>query len=247
MDFDGLERLAAQPNNKILFLCNPHNPVGRIWTRKELQTLAEICLRNKILVVSDELHGDITFDGHVFTPFASLSAEAAQNSINIFSPAKSFNIASCCSAFVTINNDGYRAAFQTESSRLTVNKNNAFANVAMLAAYSEGEDWLDALRAYLAGNLSLVRSSLADCPNVELIEPEGTFLLWLDFRALNLEPDALHQFLRENAHWAVARGISFGQQGAGFARLNIACPRAVLEAALVDLTHAVSTTCNHTE
>lgn len=239
MDFDGLARVAAEPRTRMLFLCNPHNPVGRVWTRDELQQLAEICRRNDVLVVSDEIHGDITFPGHPYTPFASLGADSAKNCITCLSPAKSFNIASCCSAFTIIADQRKRRAFQAENSRLTVNKNNAFANVAMEAAYREAGPWLDAVIAYIRGNLGLVRDRLAGFAGVDLIEPEGTFLAWLDFRSLGLSPEELAAFLRREAKWAVTRGVAFGAGGAGFARLNIACRRCELEAALDTLEEAV--------
>ncbi len=239
MDFDGLERLAADPRNRMLFLCNPHNPVGRVWTRDELQRLHEICARHDVLVVSDEIHADVTFGDHRYTPFASLGEQAAHNSITCLSPAKSFNIAACCSAFTVVADADRRRAFQVENSRLTVNKNNAYASVAMEAAYRDGGKWLDAVRAYIGDNLALVRRRLAGLEGVTLIEPEGTFLLWLDFRDLNLEPDELTAFLRQKAGWAVTRGPAFGTQGIGFARLNIACPRARLAKALDQLALAL--------
>ncbi len=240
MDFDGLERLAADPRAKMIYLCNPHNPVGRVWTRDELQRLGDICARHNVLVVSDEIHGDITFAGHDYTPFAALGAAYADNAIIALSPAKSFNIAACCSAFTVIADDARRRAFQVENSRLTVNKNNSFASVAMQAAYRDGAPWLDAVLNYLADNLALVRERMAGINGVELIEPEGTFLAWLDFRALGLEPDALTAFLRDQAGWAVTRGQAFGGEGEGFARLNFACTRVRLAAALGRLENAVA-------
>ena len=239
MDFDGLERLAADPRHRMLFLCNPHNPVGRVWTRDELQRLHDICARHDVLVVSDEIHADLTFGDHRYTPFASLGEQAAHNSITCLSPAKSFNIAACCSAFTVVADADRRRAFQVENSRLTVNKNNAYASVAMEAAYRDGGKWLDAVRVYIGDNLALVRRRLAGLEGVTLIEPEGTFLLWLDFRELNLEPDELTAFLRQKAGWAVTRGPAFGTQGTGFARLNIACPRARLAKALDQLALAL--------
>jgi len=240
MDFDGLERLAANPDNKMIYLCNPHNPVGRVWTRSELLKLGDICARHNVLVVADEIHGDITFTGHKYTPFAALGPSYADNSITCLSPAKSFNIASCCSAFTVISNDARRAAFQVENSRLTVNKNNAFASAAMVAAYSDGGPWLDHVISYLENNLSMVRRHLKNIHNVQLVEPEGTFLLWLDFTKLGLAPDDLTAFLREKAGWAVTRGQAFGAQGEGFARLNIACTHARLETAMDQLAKAMS-------
>jgi len=240
MDFDGLERLAAAPRTRMIYLCNPHNPVGRVWTKAELQQLGEICARYNVLVVSDEIHGDITFPGHRYTPFAALGPAYADNSIICLSPAKSFNIAACCSAFTVIANAARRKAFQVENSRLTVNKNNAFSSAAMVAAYSRGGEWLDDALSYIEGNLALVRTHLESIHNVKLIEPDGTFLLWLDFRALGLSPDDLTAFLRQRAGWAVTRGQAFGVEGEGFARLNIACTRAALSDALQQLSNAIT-------
>lgn len=240
MDFAGLEALAALPHARLLFLCNPHNPVGRVWSRAELQRLADICQRHNVLVVSDEIHADITFKGHSYTPFAALSQAAALNSITCISPAKSFNIAACCASFTIVPDEARRTAFQAENSRLTVNKNNAFASVAMEAAYRDAGPWLDAAINYIADNLALVRACLADIPEVILIEPEGTFLLWLDLRGLGLGPDALTAFLRQHAGWAVTRGTAFGNEGHGFARLNIATPRARLSAALEQFRASVA-------
>jgi len=238
MDFDGLERLAADPKAKMIYLCNPHNPVGRVWTRDELQRLGDICAHHGVLVVSDEIHGDITFAGHDYTPFASLGDAYANNAIIALSPAKSFNIAACCSAFTVIADAGRRKAFQVENSRLTVNKNNSFASVAMLAAYRDGGPWLDEVLAYIKGNMALVAARLENIDGVELIEPEGTFLAWIDFRGLGFSPDELTTFLRGQAGWAVTRGQAFGVEGEGFARLNVACTRAKLEMALDNLAAA---------
>ncbi|NBB96944.1 MAG: putative C-S lyase [Alphaproteobacteria bacterium] len=237
MDLAGVERLAADPDTRLMFLCNPHNPVGRVWTRDELARLAQIARAHDVLVVADEIHGDLTFAGHRYTPFASVADPA--DVITCLSPAKSFNIAACSAAFTVVADPARRAAFQAENSRLTVNKNNAFASVAMQAAYTQGGPWLDAALDYIAGNLALLRARLAEMPGVTLIAPEGTFLAWLDFRALGLAPDELTAFLRGRAAWAVTRGIAFGPQGAGFARLNFACPRARLDAALDTLEAAL--------
>jgi len=238
MDFDALDRAARDRRTRMIFLCNPHNPVGRVWNAEELAHVGAICRRHGVLVVPDEIHGDITFPGHPYTPFASVSDEDALNSIICLSPAKGFNIAACCSAFTLVPDDARRRALQAENSRLTVNKNNAFASAAMQAAYAGGASWLDAALVYLLGNLDLVRRSLAKLPGITLIEPEGTFLLWIDFRGLGLEPDDLTTFLRRKAGWAITRGIAFGPQGAGFGRLNIACPRARLAKALDQLVTA---------
>ena len=239
MDFEDLELKASDPRSKMIYLCNPHNPVGRVWTDRELRALGDICARHDVLVVADEMHGDLVFSGKRYTPFASLGPEFSENCITCLSPAKTFNIAACCSAFTVITDDRKRKAFQAENSRLTVNKNNAFANVAMEAAFTQGRPWLEDVLAYLEGNVDLVRDRLDEIDTVDLIEPEGTFLLWLDLRKLGLSPDDLAAFLRKRAKWAVTRGRAFGEEGAGFARVNIACTRAKLEAALDKFTSAV--------
>ena len=239
MDFDDLEHKAADPKAKMIYLCNPHNPVARVWSEGELRKLGEICNRHGVIIVADEMHGDLVFQGHKYTPFASLGIDYAANSITCLSPAKTFNIASCCSSFTIISDVEKRKAFQAENSRLTVNKNNAFANVAMEAAYTYSEPWLHTLLEYLEDNVDLVRSRLKDISDVDFIEPEGTFLIWLDFRKLDFEADVLTEFLRKKARWAVTRGQSFGEQGIGFARLNIGCTHTRLEAALTRLGDAV--------
>lgn len=241
MDFDDLERKASDPRSKMIYLCNPHNPVARVWTEDELRILGDICIRHDVLVVADEMHGDLVFSGYKYTPFASLGPSYESNCITCLSPAKTFNIASCCSAFTVITDDDNRKLFQAENSRLTVNKNNAFANVAMEAAFTHGEPWLHAVLAYIQNNAKLVNRHLADIPGVKLIKPEGTFLLWLDFRELGLEPDQLATFLKQKAGWAITNGQVFGVEGDGFARLNIACTRTKLETALVQLAGALYT------
>lgn len=241
MDFDDLEQKARDPCTGMIYLCNPHNPVGRVWSEWELRTLGDICARHNVLVVTDEMHCDLVFSGNRYTPFASLGLDYAANSITCLSPAKTFNIPSCSSAFNVIPDDKRRKAFQVENSRLTVSKNNAFANVAMQAAFTKGGPWLRAVLAYLEGNVELLREQLKTITGVELIEPEGTFLAWLDFNKLRLPSDDLTMFLRGEAKWAVTRGHAFGMEGAGFARLNIACTRARLEAALGQLSQAVAT------
>lgn len=240
MDFDDLEQKASDPRAKMIYLCNPHNPIGRVWKSDELRTLGDICARHNVLVVTDEMHGDLVFPGNRYTPFASLGADYATNSITCLSPAKTFNIASCCSAFTVIPDDTMRKAFQIENSRLSVNKNNPFANVAMEAAFTGGKPWLEAVLTYLRANVDLVREHLKDTP-VRLIEPEGTFLVWLDFNEMGLPTDDLTAFLRNKAKWAVTRGIAFGEEGMGFARLNIGCTRAKLKAALEQLKIAIAT------
>ncbi len=239
MDYDDLAAKAADPAARILLLCNPHNPVGRVWTAAELRRAGDICAAHDVLVISDEIHGGITFSGHPYTPFASLGAAYADNSITSISPAKIFNIAACGGAFTVVPEEVKRIALQAANSALTVNKNNAFASVAMESAYRGGGPWLDAVLAYLEGNARLVVEALAPTrAGAAMIE--GTFLMWLDFRALGLSADDLHGFLRQKAQMQLTRGISFGPEGDGFARLNIACPRPRLQAALARLVRALA-------
>jgi len=240
MDFEDLENKASNPRTKMIYLCNPHNPVGRVWREEELRTLGDICNQHGVLVVTDEMHGDLVFGGNKYTPFASLGPEYAANCITCISPAKTFNIASCCASFTLIADDDMRKEFQVENSRLSVNKNNPFANVAMEAAYSSGAPWLKSVISYLESNVEMVRGALGNMPGIELVEPEGTFLLWVNFNGLGLGLDELYAFLREEAKWSVTRGHSFGEEGNGFARVNIACTRSKLEKALGSLELAVS-------
>ncbi len=238
IDFEDLENKASNPKTKMIYLCNPHNPVGRVWTEQELRTLGDICNRHSVLVVTDEMHGDLVFGEHKYTPFASLGEEYAANCISCISPAKTFNIASCCASFTVITDEKMRKTFQVENSRLSVNKNNPFANVAMEAAYSQGAPWLEAVLSYLERNVDMVRESLSRIPGIELVEPEGTFLLWVDFNGLGLKLDELYSFLRNEAQWSITRGHSFGKEGEGFARVNIACTRESLRVALGNLEKA---------
>ncbi|MDU8926522.1 PatB family C-S lyase [Alisedimentitalea sp. MJ-SS2] len=241
MDFDDLEAKTARRDVKMIYLCNPHNPMGRVWTREELTRLGDICAENGVIVVSDEMHGDLVLPGReAYVPFAALGEAYAQNSITCLSPAKTFNIASCSSAFTVVPDAAWRKAFQVENSRLTVNKNNGFANVAMVAAWREGGEWLDAVLVYLDQNLALMRERISEMNGVGMIEPEAGFLAWVDFRELGLAPKALTALLKGKAGWAPTRGEAFGPGGEGFARVNFACRRKTLAAALDRLEAALA-------
>lgn len=241
MDFDDLEEKVADPNNKLMIICNPHNPVGRVWTKEELIRVGEICQRHDVLVISDEIHGDIVYPAHRYTPFASIDDELAQNSFTCISPAKTFNIPGMIDALTVIPNETYREQFHDFAHRYQTNKINVFASAAIEAAYDKGEDWLDELLVYLQGNIDFIRSYLEEhSPQVKLIEPEGTYLVWLDFRELGMDAKELESFLAQKAGLALNAGYWFGREGAGFARMNIACPRSILQDALSRLSDAIS-------
>ena len=240
IDFDDLEAKAAAPNNKILILCNPHNPVGRVWTGEELEQTAAICASHDVFVISDEIHGDFSFPPHRYVPYLTVSETAEQNAAACLSPGKTFNIAGTVDAITVIPNEIHRHRFHEFAQRYQINKVNVFASTAIEAAYRDGADWLDALLIYLQGNVHLIREFLQANPiNVSLIEPEGTFLVWLDFRELGLDAKALHRFLAHEAMVALAPGYWFGREGSGFARMTIGCPRSTIERSLDNLASAV--------
>lgn len=240
IDFDDLESKASDPNTKILILCNPHNPVGRVWTKSELARVAEICTRNNVFVIADEIHGDFAFSPNQYVPFLTVSETAAQNGAACISPAKTFNISGMVDAMAIIPNETVRNQFHEFAHRYQINKVNVFATAAIEAAYQNGSEWLDALLNYIQGNVDTIQEYLQNNDiNVSLIEPEGTFLAWLDFRGLALDAKALETFLAQEANIAVAPGYWFGREGAGFARMTIGCPRKTIERALDNLAAAV--------
>jgi cystathionine beta-lyase len=241
MDFADLEEKAANPNNTMIIVCNPHNPVGRVWTRDELTRVGEICRQHNVLVISDEIHGDIVYKDNRYTPFTSISDELAQASFACLSPAKTFNMAGMIDALAIIPHKKSRTRFHDFAHRFQINKTNVFASAAIEAAYSRGGQWLDELLAYLQSNIDFLQSTLCESlPQVKLIEPEGTYLVWLDFRELGLDAKALEKFLAQKARLALNSGYWFGREGAGYARMNIACPQSVLREALLRLTRAVN-------
>jgi cystathionine beta-lyase len=238
MDFENLETVAAEPDNKLLILCNPHNPLGRVWSKKDLTRLTEICIRNDVFIIADEIHGDITYRGR-YTPVASLSEEAYLNTATCISPIKSFNLAGVANSMIVIGDEGRRKCCTGWYRRMDINKNNVFANAAMLAAYTRGEPWLEQVTDYLRGNVETLRNFLPNTtPLIKLIEPEASFLVWLDFRTLGFDVRQLEYFLVNEAKMATNPGHWFGREGVGFARINVACPRRVLEVALAGLEKA---------
>ncbi len=240
MDFDDLEAKAADPRNRILILCNPHNPVGRVWTEAELAQVAEICARHQVFVISDEIHGDFAFPPHRYQPFLAVPGVAEEHAATCLSPGKTFNISGIVDALAIIPHEAHRRRFHEFAHQYQINKTNVFSSAAIEAAYQHGAGWLDALLEYLGGNIQLIREFLRANPiEVSLIEPQGTFLAWLDFRELGLDAKALAKFLAQEAQIALAPGYWFGREGAGFARMTIGCPRATVQRALENLAEAV--------
>jgi cystathionine beta-lyase len=240
MDFDDLEAKAADPTTGVLVLCNPHNPVGRVWSREELERVAEICDRHDVFVISDEVHGDFAFPPRRYAPFLTVADAPGANAAACLSAAKTFNVAGMVDAQVAIPNAHHREAFQTFVRRYFMNKTNVMTTAAVEAAYRDGADWLDEVLAYVRGNVELVRQHLASHDlGVSLVEPDGTFLLWLDFRELDMDAKELERFLGRRAGVALAQGYWFGREGAGYARMTVGCPRSTVQHAMDRLTAAI--------
>lgn len=230
IDFDAFEA-AITPETMIFVLCNPHNPVGRVFTPAELGTMAEICLRKGVLICSDEIHSDLVFAGHRHTPIASLSPEIAGGTITLVAPSKTFNIAGLQCAAAIIQNDDLRKRFSNANEGM-VHGVNVLGQIAALAAYRDGQEWLDQLLPYLQANRDFVVETIRrDFPEVTVAAPEGTYLAWLDFRRAGIAGSPM-EFFRKEARVALNEGRAFGTNGEGFARLNFGCPRPMLAEAL---------------
>ena len=240
IDYEDFERKIVQENIKLFILCNPHNPVGRVWTREELQYLGEICLRHHVIVVSDEIHNDFVYPGFEHTVFANVDPRFAEFTVTCTAPSKTFNLAGLQISNIFIPNETLREAFQKEIDKTGYDEPNALGAVACEAAYRGGQEWLDQLRAYLLENLNFLRAYLQEkIPQIHLVEPEGTYLVWLDCSELGISGKELDQFIVEKAGLWLDGGAMFGPSGADFQRVNIACPRATLELALDKLKAAV--------
>ncbi|ABS48747.1 MULTISPECIES: MalY/PatB family protein [Yersinia pseudotuberculosis complex] len=225
---------------KLFILCNPHNPVGRVWTRDELTTMGNICLRHNVIVIADEIHCDIVFKGSKFTPFASISPDFENNSITCMAPSKTFNLLGTQTSAIIIPNQELRNKYETELNSLALGNPNPFGVIALETAYKEGEEWLESLLGYLQHNLDFAVDFFKKyIPKITLVKPEGTYLLWLDCRGLGLTPYELEQFILTKAKLALNEGHIFGESGENFMRMNIGCPKSVLTSALIQLKYAV--------
>ena len=226
---------------KVVLLSNPHNPIGICWSREWLQALAHYCYEHHILVISDEIHADLALFGHKHVPFASVSEEAAMNSITFMAPTKTFNMAGVISAYSVIPNPDIRERYYHWLDTNELSEPNIFAPIATIAAYRKGEPWRQELIAYIEQNILFAEQFLAEyLPQVKVVRPEASFLVWLDCRALGLSHDALIDLFVNRAHLALNDGEMFGHGGEGFMRMNVGCPRAVLQEALERLRDAVN-------
>jgi len=241
MDFEDLER-KIDPQTKLLILCNPHNPVGRVWTRGELSELIDICSSRNILIISDEIHSDIILGTEVHRCTASLSDRAAAITITLTAPNKTFNLAGLQIANIVIPNSELRKAFMQQATNIGLNLTNTFGMVAQEAAYTKGEPWLEELLSYLKENYATLKSFIETrMPSLKVFPLEGTYLPWLDCRGLGLSDSELQDLFLKKAKLWLDDGTMFGTGGSGFMRINIACPRSLLIKALEQLENAIRT------
>lgn len=231
MDFELLEKQAATA--KLMILCNPHNPVGRCWTREELMKLGEICLKHKVLVISDEIHCDLVLPGYKHTPFASIDESFAQHSITFHAASKTFNLAGLATSTAIIPNNELRKRFNGYVHSMEAELGNIFGKVATQAVMNEGDEWLGQLLDYVQGNVDFVASCLKEyLPLVSFYKPQATYMMWLDFNGYGLDEETLWRKMTQEAKLGFNRGSDFGREGMGFFRVNLACPRSMVEEAM---------------
>lgn len=232
IDFDDFEKKIIDEKIKLFFLCSPHNPVGRVWTREELHTLGDLCLKHHVIVVSDEIHHDFVWKGthHVF---AGLKKEYEDISITCTSPSKTFNVAGLAMSNIFIPNAQLRRKFRKQLDAAGTSQLGVMGLVATEAAYKDGDEWYEAMLSYVKDNIDFTREYVEkNLPGVSMIDPEGTYLVWLDFRKTGLDADELDRRIIHDAKLWLDSGKIFGSSGAGFQRINVACPRSVLQEAL---------------
>jgi cystathionine beta-lyase len=240
MDFEGL-RKTITPATKMIIISNPHNPVGRAWQHAELAELVDICYTNGIVILSDEIHSDLVLPGNVHVPLASLSDRAAVISVTCMAPSKTFNLAGLSTSSMIIPDAGLREKYRKILVGLHLHLGNIFGNVASEAAYSKGSEWLSEMIRYIQGNIDLVIDYChAHLPSIRPVKPEATYMMWLDCRQMGLSGKELHRFFIEKAGVGMNEGSAFGPGGEGFMRINLACPRSVVEKALKQIDRAVN-------
>lgn len=240
IDFEDFEKKAKEV--KIFLLCSPHNPLGIVWSREELQRMADICIANDVLLVSDEIHSDLIFHGKKHIPTATLSPEIAGKVISCVSATKTFNLAGLQASTTIFPNLEMKKKFDRFWMNMDIHRNNAFSSVAMEAAYNEGEEWLEQLLEYISGNFDYIKEYCDKyIPKIKPSVPDATYLVWLDCRELGMDNEQLRRFMIEKAGLGLNEGYTFGRSLSGYMRLNAACPRSVLEQAMKQLKEAVET------
>ena len=240
IDFADLEQKLANPKVKLMFLCSPHNPVGRVWTKEELLKVGDLCLKYNVITVSDEIHSDFVWDDNVHTPFATLGEEYQQNCIVCTAPSKTFNLAGLQVSNIFIPNQKLRRAFRKQIDAAGYSQLNTLGLVACQAAYTYGEEWLTQVKAYIRSNITFVDDYLKqNLPQIKMLPIEGTYLVWLDCSALGMIADEREQWLWHEAKLWLDGGGIFGKEGEAFERINVACPRATLLQGLEQLKAAV--------
>ena len=240
-DYEDFEKKTKDPLTKLFILCSPHNPVGRVWTKEELTRIGEICLENDILVVSDEIHHDLILKGNKHLIFSNIKKEFNDISIVCTSPSKTFNMAGLQNSNIIIPNEKIKERFDNGiSNQNNLMVPNAFAIVATITAYNEGDEWLDQVMRYIEGNFEFLKAYLEDVlPDIKMVKPEGTYLAWLDFCSLGMSDEARKEFLLKKAKVALDSGSMFGEGGEGFERINVACPRIILEECMTRIYKAI--------
>ena len=240
IDFADLEQKAADPSVKVLLLCNPHNPAGRVWTKQELTRIGDICIRNNVWVVADEIHCELVFPGHTYIPFASISQEFLMHSVTCTSPSKAFNLAGLQIANIISADTDIRIKIDKAINVNEVCDVNPFGVEALMAAYNDSEEWLEELKQYLFANYNYLRAYFAEClPKFPVSMLEGTYLVWVDCSVLNQSSDKIVKTLLEKEKLWVNEGGLYGEAGEGFIRINIACPRQQLIEGLNRLRRAL--------
>jgi len=241
IDFDQLESLAKEPRTKLMILSSPHNPVGRVWKREELLRMADICRRNEVLIFSDEIHSDLIMKGHHHTPAGTLGEEYQKTFISAYSTSKTFNTAGLGAALTVVADDALRACAQKQMTANAVSFGNVFGPVAAAAAYEYGDQYVEELLMYIEANINYAKDFIdTQLPGVRLRKPEGTYLVWIDFRGTGLGCGEIDSRILERAKIAADLGKWFGAEGEGFARFNLACPRATVVEAMQRLKNAFS-------
>ena len=240
IDFDDFEEKASDEKVKIFILCNPHNPVGRVWSKDELERLGEICLKHNVLVLVDEIHRDLVYKENKHIPFASISESFLMNSITCTAPSKTFNIAGLKTSNIIVANEEYRKKVNRSLNINETIEPNVFGIEALIAAYNEGEEWLDQLLEYLEGNRDYLISFINErIPKLKVVKPEATYLIWIDCRSLGISSKELSEKIFEQGNLRINDGQTYGEAGEGFIRINIACPRALLTEGLERLEKVI--------